>query len=163
MSRDQRKPYAVELIENTLGNERNLPSSGRAQGMARATLPYCMEKMTDGCYWPLNRDYKPLGLSGRRWAEYEDPRYAALCLPEDDIDLSVLDGGHFFNDANSPLCMPTTNDRNVYLFKLYWVFRHVGMVWPSIPYSSLNTVSKLTGVSVDAILDAMQYSKGASK
>ena len=157
---DTHKPYAVELIDNVLGDKRSLPGGSRAIDIARAFMPYRIERLSDGRCLPLNRDYKPLGIRHGAWAVYESPSYASLCLEEGDLDLSLLkNGGYFFNDGNSPLYKPTTAERNVYLFKLFWTFRYVGFVWPNIAYESLNAVSKATGIEVDTMLDAMQTSK----
>ena len=39
----------------------------------RATLlPYCLQRLPDGSYIALNRDYKPLGFIGCGWVRYED-------------------------------------------------------------------------------------------
>ncbi len=32
-------------------------------------MPYCLRRLKDGSYLPLNRSYKPLGT--REWADYE--------------------------------------------------------------------------------------------
>lgn len=39
----------------------------------RATLfPYCLQRLPDGSYIALNRDYKPLGFMDCGWVRYED-------------------------------------------------------------------------------------------
>jgi len=39
----------------------------------RATLlPYCLQRLPDGSYIALNRDYKPLGFIDCGWVRYED-------------------------------------------------------------------------------------------
>lgn len=39
----------------------------------RATLlPYCLQRLADGSYIALNRDYKPLGFIDCGWVRYED-------------------------------------------------------------------------------------------
>lgn len=148
-----RKHYALELIESILGDDQTLPK-GRALALARPFLPYRIDTLDSGRCLPLNRDYKPLGCRGNAWAEYADSTYTALCFDAAELDLSAtVNNGFFFHDGTSPLCASTSTERNVYLFRLYWTFRHVGMAWPGIPYVSLATVSKLTGVSVDTMLD----------
>lgn len=34
-------------------------------------LPYCLERLADGSYIVLNRLYKPLGVAGTSWVDYE--------------------------------------------------------------------------------------------
>ncbi|WP_321868635.1 hypothetical protein [Paraburkholderia tropica] len=34
-------------------------------------MPYCLQKLPDGRYIILNRDYKPLGTTSREWVDYE--------------------------------------------------------------------------------------------
>ena len=149
-----RKHYALELIEAFLIEGGTLPK-GRSLALARPFLPYRVDMLDNGRCLPLNRDYKPLGCRGNAWADCAASTYTALCFDAADLDLSAtVNDGFFFHDGTSPLCASTATERNVYLFRLFWTFRHVGMAWPGIPYSSLATVSKITGVSVDAILNA---------
>lgn len=34
-------------------------------------LIYCLQRLADGSYIALNRNYKPIGLATREWVEYE--------------------------------------------------------------------------------------------
>lgn len=43
----------------------------RESTVRKIFLIYCLERLNDGSYIPLNRNYKPLGVFGREWVEYE--------------------------------------------------------------------------------------------
>lgn len=43
----------------------------------RIFLPYCLQRLKDGSWIVLNRNYKPLGVFGREWATYETDRSCA--------------------------------------------------------------------------------------
>ncbi|MCF8156418.1 MAG: hypothetical protein K9K35_10470 [Rhodoferax sp.] len=34
-------------------------------------MPYCLERLQDGSYLLLNRQYKPLGVMSKEWVDYE--------------------------------------------------------------------------------------------
>ncbi len=34
-------------------------------------LPYCLARLGDGHFLPLNRNYKPVGTTSREWVDYE--------------------------------------------------------------------------------------------
>lgn len=38
----------------------------------RAFLLYCLQRLKDGSYVALNRDYKPLGMITNKWVDYEE-------------------------------------------------------------------------------------------
>jgi len=40
----------------------------------RVFLPYCLQRLKDGSWVVLNRNYKPLGVFGREWLDYETER-----------------------------------------------------------------------------------------
>ena len=73
----------------------------------RVFLPYQLIKIKNK-WLPLNREYKPLGLTGYNiWADYE--KYDFLLIPEDEVDISYLKEGaihprgfYLYNDCTVP-------------------------------------------------------------
>lgn len=73
-------------------------------------FPYCVQRLKDGRYIVLNRDYKPLGIQSREWVEYAtDPSASKIKITpaaarkisweaSDSIDAIFL-----YNDG----CVPT--------------------------------------------------------
>lgn len=52
----------------------------------RIYLPYCLVKLKDGTWLPLNRNYKPIGVTSSAWADYESaPTEARLKLSVADL------------------------------------------------------------------------------
>ena len=99
--------YALELIKNSI--HQNMDGRGRKfldNQMFRLNLPYLLRKLEDGKFIPLNRDYKPLGVSRGNWAVYEE--YDFLFLDPDKINTTYLwdnDEGHslyFYSDCTYP-------------------------------------------------------------
>ena len=67
----------------------------------RATLlPYCVQRLPDGSYIALNRDYKPLGFIDCGWVRYEDypARFRFALLYETD---EALPSGFRWNLGDS--------------------------------------------------------------
>ena len=54
----------------------------------RPFMPYCLTKINDSTFLPLNRDYKPIGCLGGNWYDYE--KFECLFLDVNDIDLTCL-------------------------------------------------------------------------
>lgn len=49
-------------------------------------LPYCLQRLRDGSWLPLNRNYKPLGTVTGEWVDYDAaPLEARLHLSADDL------------------------------------------------------------------------------
>jgi len=101
----------------------------------------------------LNRLYKPLGLSDySQFADYQDPKYHPLWLPDDQINRQWLKGSdYFFNDGTSPVSMwglPASH-KNIYLLKLWLVFRPLGMLRPDLSFGSLRSAAKAVGAPID--------------
>lgn len=76
-------------------------------------MPYCLKKLKDGRYIPLNRDYKPLGISSSEWVVYEEHPSACTIkiTPEGAQAMSWnhspdTDVVFFYNDG----CVPTSGD-----------------------------------------------------
>lgn len=74
-------------------------------------LPYCLQRIDDGRYVVLNRQYKPLGRTGERWVEYAD---FAVAIPQLDAAAArqlshagsdALDRIFLYRDA----CKPTAS------------------------------------------------------
>lgn len=106
MSRDyKREIYPIELIRTGILFLDIL--SIRAIGgyypydASRAMILYNLIPFEDG-YLPLNREYKPLGISRYMdYVKYED--FGFLKIPKEYLDLSVLRDGLFtFNDGYYP-------------------------------------------------------------
>jgi hypothetical protein len=73
-------------------------------------MPYCLQRLSDGRYIPLNRNYKPLGVQNYPWVDYEaHPSAARMKItPATAKKLSYdgsgdLDRIYFYNDG----CVPT--------------------------------------------------------
>jgi hypothetical protein len=61
--------------------------------------PYCLERLSDGAWLALNRDYKPLGERTNRWVEYEG-HPARVRLPGLTTALAfMLDWEPWFDEA----------------------------------------------------------------
>lgn len=80
-------------------------------------MPYCLQRLKDGCYLFLNRKYKPLGVFSRDWVDYEthpskfkfkralSERQAALLSHKGDTDRECI---YLYGDA----CIPTDSESN---------------------------------------------------
>ena len=86
----------------------------------RLCILYCLQKIEDGIWIPLSREYKPLGLNTRRdWVDYKS--YPFLFIKEDEFDIEYLRKNGFdqgcaifaFNDGCSPFS--DTSKRNKYI------------------------------------------------
>lgn len=106
MSRDyKREIYTIELIRTGILFLDIM--SIRAIGgyypydASRSMVLYTLESFEDG-YLPLNREYKPLGISRYMdYVKYED--FGFLKIPKEYLDLSVLnDNLYTFNDCSYP-------------------------------------------------------------
>lgn len=64
-------------------------------------LPYCLQEI-EGCYLPLNRNYKPLGLPvGSTFVDYSN--YKFLSIPKVLITTDhLIEGKWFWEDTTSP-------------------------------------------------------------
>ena len=72
-------------------------------------LPYCLERLSDGLWLPLNRNYKPLGVATDAWVDYETaPADARLKLTAADVRTLSIHAGeaptriYLYNDG----CVP---------------------------------------------------------
>ncbi len=79
--------------------------------VGRTLLPYCLERLSDGRYLTLNRNYKPVGWQGNEWADYEASAGAfKLKTPltaADAVDISYcgddnLSRIYLYNDGTEP-------------------------------------------------------------
>jgi hypothetical protein len=99
--------YPVELIKTGLNLLRltNLKKNIHSEDPRRYLMLYCLEKMNDEYFLPLNRNYKPIGLE-KGFANYND--YSYLFIPKERIKLKNLwkngiDGNYFtFADSTYP-------------------------------------------------------------
>ena len=153
MTSDKRKDVAIELITSVLASSKiqgeTVGFSLPPQNIARAFLPYCMQRIASGRSLLLNRDYKPTGLSGySQFAEYDDSKFASLCLNEEQIDRQfLLPGDYLFDDASAPWTSPRMRD--AYFLRLWLVLQPAGMVRPLLPVAALKTAARDIGVSLD--------------
>ena len=70
-------------------------------------LPYCLQRLDDGRYILLNRDYKPIGIETKEWVRYED-----------------YPSAHYFGNIVEDLAIALSSDPkspNIYLIHLYGV------------------------------------------
>lgn len=44
----------------------------RQENLMRYFLPYCLQRIKGNVYLPLNRNYKPIGVTTKEWVEYEN-------------------------------------------------------------------------------------------
>lgn len=78
----------------------------------RPFIPYCLHKIDENTFLPLNRDYKPIGMPPGKHYKYED--YKFLFLEKDEINLNILwDNGFSFGGYGyflySDACTPYTH------------------------------------------------------
>lgn len=58
-------------------------------------LPYCLQRLSDGSWLPLNRNYKPLGDTTGAWADYEAaPADARIKLTAADLQALSISPPH---------------------------------------------------------------------
>ena len=90
--------YVYELMKTGL---RILFEKRMGYYAARPLLVYHIQRIEDG-YIPLNRDYKPLGLMGGGWADYN--KFKFLTLPENEIVFhkGLQENCFLFGDATTP-------------------------------------------------------------
>lgn len=85
-----RQIYPIELILTgcslLLGAQKGRNygfESHYAYDARRLCILYCLQKIEDGIWIPLSREYKPLGLNTRRdWVDYKS--YPFLFIKEDE-------------------------------------------------------------------------------
>mgnify|MGYP006311729681 CR=1 FL=1 len=112
-ARDDRDPVAYQQVVSVahavgkllLVDEREQPNAPEANyWLLRLVAPYCLQRLQNGEWLPLNRWYKPLGLCNEGGAvDYE--RFAAI--PEDRLDLSAAwsrcdEAAWLYDDGNPP-------------------------------------------------------------
>ncbi len=54
-----------------------MTNSKKKNDFRRVCLPYCLQRLSDGTWLPLNRHYKPLGTKPGEWVDYEKADPAA--------------------------------------------------------------------------------------
>jgi hypothetical protein len=142
------KPYAIELMESVLmpgGGSPHLPNN---DAIVQILLPYQLKELDSGLLLPVNRFYKPLGVSNKgSFTGYEDNKYASLRLYKDDIDRTHLKLGSYFYEA-APV------DHPLYLVKLYLTFRKLGFAKPDLPFRIARRVAKALGIEVSEVWGA---------
>jgi hypothetical protein len=103
---DKRMKYPLELIKTGVLFLHNARLKRNVQeDPFRSMVGYCLQYMQNGKWLPLNRDYKPIGLSADKgWAKYED--YSYLFIDGKDINFNILwdNQPNFFtySDGSSP-------------------------------------------------------------
>lgn len=111
--------YSLDIIHGALALLFEEKNSYHA---LRACLPYLLQPVDD--FWlPLNRDYKPIGISAKttNWVDYHKYRFLAIptelidlehehCLKEKKTKYSLADGAiFFFSDINTPTIRNTVS------------------------------------------------------
>ncbi len=73
-------------------------------------FPYCLDRLADGRYIALNRNYKPLGIQTGEWVKYEEhPSAMPLKITAKDAEKlswsgsDALDRIYLYSDG----CVPT--------------------------------------------------------
>lgn len=96
--KSERDIYPIELIKTGVNFLMFTNASRNAFSMRstaiRSLLLYQLLNV-DGKWLPINRDYKPIGLTGgNEWADYSE--YPFLLIPEDRINFDFLmeEGSH---------------------------------------------------------------------
>ncbi|MCQ4267374.1 hypothetical protein NAV28_09110 [Pseudomonas stutzeri] len=95
------------------------------KGELRQThFPYCLDRLEDGSYVLLNRNYKPIGFMTGEWINYEEHPIGMrlpglteqLAAELDARGRANLDRIYFYNDG----CVPTDGNENMqaYLARL---------------------------------------------
>jgi hypothetical protein len=144
------RPYAIELIESALRASQT-KSQFRAYG---PQIPYCFKTIALGQLLPLNRGYRPLGVaqSTACVVNYNSPEYSSLRLLGSCLDRSaLLSDVYLFNDSCSPLT-GTKNDREIYLFRLWWALRRYGLTLQKTQIPMLERCAKVCGVNFQRAL-----------
>lgn len=105
INNDDRDIYPIELIKTgvyLLKTVHSRPIKGIYPYQAiRALLLYTFETLDDG-FLPLNREYKPLGLSfWDSWVDYK--QFSFLKIPKEMLDFSNLEKrSYLFHDGTFP-------------------------------------------------------------
>mgnify|MGYP001569614202 CR=1 FL=1 len=69
-------PDVAHLLRDILDQLADRPTDATLDRL-RPWLPYCLY-ISHGQVLPLNRNYKPLGHSGRDWVDYDEPTFDSL-------------------------------------------------------------------------------------
>lgn len=102
----KRDIYAIELLKTgilLLDITTIRPKQGfYPYNACRSMILYQLLKVDENNYLPLNRDYKPLGISRYLpWVKYDD--YAFLYIPASRVDIKSLNESLFtFDDSTFP-------------------------------------------------------------
>lgn len=105
--------YSKKIIENIFYiNDKDCTTKVRREtflNTMKPFIPYCLIKMNEEDYLPVNRFYKPLGMPRGHHYKYED--FDFLFLKKEEIDITPLwDNGknfgheafYFYSDACTP-------------------------------------------------------------
>jgi hypothetical protein len=108
MNKKCRNKYPLELIITGINFLKNSQmKSNYKTNPYRSLVVYTLEKINNK-WLPLNREYKPIGLSGYgSWAKYEDYRFLMFDLNEVYLssmknNLDERDNFYFFKDGGFP-------------------------------------------------------------
>ncbi len=96
--------FAIELIKTGIFfldiAQRKAKSGYYPYDATRSLIIYTYEDFGDSIL-PINREYKPLGLSG--YGERVDyKKYDFLLIPKSKVDFECLEGKYFFDDGSYP-------------------------------------------------------------
>lgn len=110
----KRRTLADELLRQRRYPNHALPT----EQLRWVMFPYCLARLEDGTYIPLNRHYKPLGTFGEAWVKYEDHPHFAVRLTKAQIRRLAYSGSaspeprgwiYFYNDG----CIPTDSPKHM--------------------------------------------------
>jgi hypothetical protein len=104
--------YVAHLLRNTLDQLEQATPAGLA--VLRHHTPYCLHFEDDWCL-PLNRSYKPVGMPGNTWVDYDSPEYDSLRFDAGLVNCrpGEINAQHLY--LASPLCLRYKRDRDAYL------------------------------------------------
>lgn len=128
--------YPLELIKtgcHFLNFTRQNNREFRAENTPiRSLLVYCVERIGDS-WIPINREYKPIGLSRYDgWAYYKE--YPFLLIPEENIDIEYLDNNctqkskdcyYIFNDSTYPSDKRRKQDYTMHIRNIFFEGKNI--------------------------------------
>lgn len=98
-------PDLLDLRFQTIIN-----TKGNPMELRNIVFPYCIDRLKDGRYIVLNRNYKPLGISTKDWVDYEThPSALSIKLTEEQAASLSWNGSTDLNRIYlfSDVCPPT--------------------------------------------------------
>jgi len=92
---EEKYPYSISMEKRMFSNVR---FSKNCDIFIRTSLPYTIQKLKNGNYIFLNREYKPLGIFGKSWShffvDYEHFKFLSFKYKDN------IDNIYFYNEGN---------------------------------------------------------------